>query len=153
MTAGTRAWRAASVIVAGSLVAIAFESSCAGGEHASCLAPLPLDCQAAFPPTYTDIYDNLFGETCGGPSTGGSCHGPDGKKAGLVLSDRSNAYDYLVGMVDGRARVVPSKPECSLIERRLESDDPGFVMPPGARLSVAERCAVRQWIAGGAKRD
>jgi cytochrome c len=112
-----------------------------------------MDCQPAFPPTYTELYDNLLGETCGGPSTGSSCHGREGKKAGLVLSDRTEAYDYLLGMIDGRSRVAPAKPECSLLEQRLDSDDPGFVMPPGAKLSAAERCSVRQWIAGGAKRD
>jgi hypothetical protein len=145
--------RGPKLAMVGIVAICGFALSCATDDSGACLDPLPRDCQPAFPPTYTGFYDNLLRETCGAASTGGSCHGPNGKKAGLVLSDRTEAYDYLLGQIDGRARVVPSDPECSLLEQRLESKDPSFVMPPGAKLSEYQRCAIRQWIANGAKRD
>jgi hypothetical protein len=118
-----------------------------------CIKPLSLDCTPTYEPTYDAIYDNLLRPTCG---TSSVCHyGPtaDKAQAGLVLSNRDDAYDYLLGMMDGRARVVPNKPECSILEQRLESNDPNFRMPSGgAQLPLGDRCVVRQWIANGAKR-
>jgi hypothetical protein len=118
-----------------------------------CIAPLSLDCDPTYVPTYDSIFENLLRPTCGASS---NCHaGPtaDKAQAGLVLSQRDDAYDYLLGKMDGRARVIPGKPECSILELRLESKDPGFRMPVGSEpLSESDRCVVRQWIANGAKR-
>lgn len=119
------------------------------------LAKLPLDCQVTFMPTYSSIYTNLFAKTCGAASTGSSCHGPSGKQSGLLLSGKDAAYDSLLGnAADHRARVIPGDPECSVLEQRLESDDPNFRMPLGAmKLADGELCAVRQWIANGASKQ
>lgn len=123
-----------------------------GGSGEDCLDPLPEACDLAFAPTYDAFYDNLLSRTCGASSTGSSCHGPDGGMAGLYLHDREMAYDYLLGAVDDRARVIPGDPECSVLVHRIESTDPDFLMPPTARLSDGERCAIERWIATGAKR-
>lgn len=125
-------------------------AACNGDDGAQCLDPLPLDCSPTFQPTYEAFYENQLRSTC---SAGGTtCHGPDGAMGGLVLSDMDQAYEYLLGGVDGRARVIPGQPECSLLMQRLESDDPTFVMPVGSKLMEGERCAIRQWIANGAER-
>jgi hypothetical protein len=147
------------VLLAGSVVSVA----CGGDDSPAhpggdaggmCTAPLSLDCQPAFPPTYPMLFQNLFLKTCGSPSTGGSCHGPMGAKGGLVLSDIDGAYDALLGTKGGPIRVVPNDPECSLLEVRLESSDQAVRMPLGqAPLSEGLRCAVRQWIANGATRE
>lgn len=123
-----------------------------GGSGEDCLDPLSEACDLAFAPTYDAFYDNLLNRTCGASSTGSSCHGPDGGMAGLYLHDREMAYDYLLGRVDDRARVIPDDPECSVLVHRIESTDPDFLMPPTARLSDGERCAIERWIATGAKR-
>jgi hypothetical protein len=115
-------------------------------------APQP-SCEASIPSTYDAIYDRVFRQSCGGPSTGASCHGPEGKKGGLLLADPEQAYHYLLGDVDGRARVTAGSAACSELMQRLDSDDASFRMPLGPpKLSEGLRCAVRQWIATGAER-
>jgi hypothetical protein len=120
---------------------------------AECLATLSLDCSPTYPPKYDLIFENLLQPTCGMAS---NCHlGPEDKAPlGLVLSNRDDAYDYLLGKKpDHRARVIPNKPECSILVKRLESDNPSFRMPVGMDpLPESDRCAVRQWIANGAER-
>jgi hypothetical protein len=123
----------------------------AGGQQ--CIKPsLSLDCTATFPATYDAIYDGVLGPTCAANS---ACHmGPADKAGnGLVLSNRDDAYEYLLGTKDGRARVIPGNPECSILEQRLESDDVNFRMPKlGDKLDIGDRCPIRQWIHDGAKR-
>jgi hypothetical protein len=122
----------------------------------SCADVLPEDCQPAFPPAYPMIYENLLLKTCGAPATGGSCHSAMGKQGGLVLSDIDTAYTALLTdkNKDGRTRVNPGDPACSLLEERLESTNPALRMPLGAMpLPASVRCAVRQWIANGAQRQ
>jgi hypothetical protein len=119
----------------------------------SCDTPPQQRCEASIPTTYDAIYDQIIRQGCGGSATGASCHGPEGKKGGLLLADREQAYSYLLGDVDGRVRVTAGSPECSGLVHRLDSDDPSFRMPLGPpKLSEGLRCAVRQWIAMGAER-
>jgi hypothetical protein len=127
-------------------------TSAGAGGGPNCIDPLPDECGLAFAPSYDAFYENLLRATCGASSTGGSCHGPDGGMAGLFLHDREMAYDYLLGDVDDRARVIPGDPECSELVRRIESTDPDVMMPPTGRLSDGQRCAIERWIAMGAKR-
>jgi hypothetical protein len=68
--------------------------------------------------------------------------------AGLVMEDPDTAYRDLVD----QNRVVPGKPECSLMARRISSTDVSFMMPPGLALDPGDRCAIIQWIAQGANR-
>jgi hypothetical protein len=116
----------------------------------SCLDELELDCAVTYEPTFQAIFENRMQETCGGG--GRSCHSSSGAHAGLVMDDIDLAYNGLLGLDGGKARVVPGDPECSLMVHRLESNDEDFQMPPGDKLSDGERCAIRQWIANGAER-
>jgi len=79
-----------------------------GGDPAGCIDALPLDCTPAYdPPTYDAIFDHLLSQRCGGSATGSSCHSSQGRQAGLVLEHRDEAYDSLLGNLDGVNRVVP----------------------------------------------
>lgn len=115
-----------------------------------CVDGLSTQCSPLYPPTFDDIYTRTLHPTCA--QEGSSCHSSQGMMGGLVFEDEDTAYDLLLGRVDGRARVEPGDPSCSLIVEHLESTDPSFVMPPGAPLSDAEKCAFIQWIAMGAQR-
>jgi hypothetical protein len=99
------------------------------------------------PPTFATIHSKILAPTC---ATGqGTCHTPDAAKAGLVLSDPDQSYSLLV---DGR-RVIKGDPSCSLLMKRLSSNDSGYRMPRGPTpLSAGELCTITQWIAGGAAR-
>ena len=123
--------------------------ACNGEEPAACLEPLPMDCEPSFPPTYDQLYDKLFSQSCGAPGSGGLCHAQPGRQGGLLLEGRAQAYESLLQS----DRVVPEEPECSVIMQRIESDDEQLRMPlRGAKLPAGVRCAVQQWIANGAER-
>jgi hypothetical protein len=119
----------------------------------ACLPALPADCTPLYDPTFDNLYKNVLGTTCGASTTGSSCHSERGAMAGLVMQTANEAYDHLLGKTDGRKRVIPGNPECSLLMERLASDDPRFRMPPGQmQLSAMERCAFQLWISEGANR-
>lgn len=118
-------------------------AGCNGGDE--CLADLPADCAPLYEPTFQNVFDETLTQSCA--TAGASCHAAEGAQAGLVLGDIDTAH---AGLLDGR--VEPGSAACSLMMRRIESDDPGFQMPPGRKLSDAERCAIQKWIDGGAKR-
>lgn len=123
-------------------------------DGGTCLAPLSLDCRPTFEPaTYDQIFQDVLQPTCGSSASGMQCHGKQGMQAGLVLADHDQAYDSLLGKLDGRARVVPGKPECSILIMRLESNEKRFRMPLNSDpLDEGLRCAIRQWIAEGAEK-
>jgi Planctomycete cytochrome C len=138
------------LIVAG-LLALA-PLACSGDDGPGCVKDLDLTCQPQDdPPTFDAIYDTTLMPTCGsGQST---CHSPDGHQGGIVFADPDTSYAYLMGQVDGKARVVPGDPACSPLIERLESDDRSFRMPPSTdKLPEPERCTVRLWIENGATR-
>jgi hypothetical protein len=123
----------------------------AASDAGGCLAPLDTACQPAYPATFRNLFDNELGATCGSAATGGSCHSAEGAQGGLVMEDFDTAYDHLLGSADGRARVEPGDPECSLLMQRIESTDTQFRMPPGtSALPDNVRCAFQHWIAEGA---
>jgi hypothetical protein len=116
----------------------------------TCLMPLDANCTPAFTPTFDEIFSKQFTGSCS--LGGGACHGSEQGQAGLSMSTADRAYDELLGHSDGRARVIPGDPECSILMQRLESRDVDFVMPSRMRMSDGQRCAVQQWIESGAKR-
>jgi hypothetical protein len=116
----------------------------------ACLMPLDADCTPAFTPSFDEIYSEQIRKSCS--LGGGACHGSESGQGGLSLSSADRAYDELLGHADGRARVVPGDPECSILMQRLESMDRDFVMPVGTPMSAGQRCAVQQWIENGAER-
>ena len=118
----------------------------------SCVANLATDCQPLVdPPTFQAIYDGTLHATCASGTT--TCHSSDGAKGGLVFEDPDQSYALLLGMVDGRKRVVPNDPACSLLVERLDATTPTTRMPPGSvPLSAAEQCTIVKWILQGAPR-
>ena len=121
--------------------------ACGGQEdppaEPSCLSELELECAVTYEPTFEAIFANRMQETCG--AGGRTCHSSTGAQSGLVMDDIDLAYDGLLGLNGGTARVVPGDPECSEMIRRIESNDEDYQMPPGEKLSAGERCAIRKW--------
>ena len=81
------------------------------------------------------------------------CHGPDeaerkGGSAGVRL-DTTDAFK----VEDGKAPIVPGKPDASEVIRRVLSHDKDEMMPPpslGKRLTAKEIETLKAWIAAGA---
>ncbi len=119
-----------------------------GGDDDAC-AVVDTACQPLYEPTFSNLFDRTLLPKCG--LSGGACHGDQGRQAGLAFVTADEAYDLLLGS-DGRSRVTPSDAACSLITRRVASDDASFQMPPGGGMSEAEQCVIVQWIANGAER-
>jgi hypothetical protein len=124
----------------------------AAPSEPSCVEGLSTECQPLYdPPTYQRIFDTIFQPTC---ATGkGTCHTSDGQKAGLVFEDADIAYHLLLGEGGARARVLPKNAACSILEMRVENQDPNVRMPPGpVPLLPSQRCMITQWIESGAAR-
>ena len=82
-----------------------------------------------------------------------ACHGPDekGRKGKLRLDTREGAFK--LGK-EGRAILVPGKPEASEVIRRITSTDPEEIMPPPSShlsLTAAEVALLRRWVEQGAE--
>jgi hypothetical protein len=125
-------------------------SACSGGaSHASqCVSGLSAACAPLYPPTFDQIYTRTLTLTCAQP--GAFCHSGAGAQGGLSFVTEDSAYALLLGTMGGAPQVIPGDPSCSPLVERLDSTDPTQLMPPGAELSSAERCAIFQWIAEGA---
>jgi hypothetical protein len=117
---------------------------------ASCVTVQPATCSPLYDPTFDQIFTRTLHTTCA--QEGGACHSASGAQGGLVYEDADAAYALLLGKTDGRARVVPGDPSCSILIERVDAPDPSQTMPPGAELSAAERCSFETWIRNGAKR-
>jgi hypothetical protein len=117
-----------------------------------CVEGLRTDCSPLYdPPTYATIFENILHPTCA--QGRGTCHTADAQMGGLVFEDAGDAYSRLIGDADGRPRVVPGDPACSLLVERLEAQSSDVRMPPGPTpLSAAARCDIVQWISQGAAR-
>lgn len=128
------------------LACLAVLAGCPADDEVVCAEIDVTTCTPTYTPTFDNVFSRTLQPTCG--VAGGSCHGPDGAKGGLVLAEADAAH---AALLDGR--VEPGDAACSLIVRRLESTDRGFRMPPGSSaLSAGERCAIEQWIEAGAAR-
>jgi len=80
-----------------------------------------------------------------------ACHGPDehSREADLRLDQRESA----LRTNEGRAAIVPGKPELSELVSRIHSDDPDVVMPPpklNKPLTPEEKKILVRWITEGA---
>jgi len=79
------------------------------------------------------------------------CHGPDesSRQADLRLDDEADAKRDR----DGKAAVVPGKPERSALIERIESTDPDVMMPPPQMhktIAPREAALLKAWIRAGA---
>ena len=128
-------------------------AGCSGGEEtepSTCVEGLDLECQPLYAPTFDEIFSRTLQPTCA--QGGSACHAPGGGQGGLSFESVDQAYTLLTEGDGGEAWVKAGDAACSPLLARLESDDASKVMPPGGKLPEAERCAVVQWIAAGAKR-
>ncbi|MEZ4361076.1 MAG: c-type cytochrome domain-containing protein [Kofleriaceae bacterium] len=122
---------------------VALTSGC-GGDPPRCVTVDP-SCTPRYAPTFRNLYENTLKESCGSQSI--ACHSAAGRKGGLSMETAEIAYD---GLLAGDRRVVPEDPSCSEVVVRLHSGDASYLMPPGAPLAAADRCAIERWIAEGA---
>src|SRR5689334_8099568 len=75
-----------------------------------------------------------------------TCHSEKIASSGLRL-------DFKVGLERGGNRgtaIIPGDPDGSLLIKAISYLDPQLKMPPGGRLSTAERADLREWIRMGA---
>ena len=107
----------------------------------------------AFPPTFTNIQQNVFSAICI------ECHIGPGAPQGLRL-DEANSYDMLVRILSQERsnlfRVNPGNPDRSYLIRKLEGgpDITGAQMPLNRTpLSQPTINSIRIWIAQGAPRN
>jgi hypothetical protein len=114
--------------------------------------PLPSDTSAPSP-RFQAVFEEVF---VAGGCTSGYCHGVSGT---LPMTTAETAYAWLVGVRSGwvacagEVRVIPGRPEESLLWRKLAPEVPacGRKMPLGRDpLPAAKRNLVRRWIEGGA---
>ena len=118
----------------------------------TCLETIDLDnCSPLYAPSFTEIHTRRLRVTCASPGT--ACHAAEGRQGGLSLASPDESYDLLLGLADGRTRVVPGDPRCSELMVRLDLPGRDFSMPPGAPLDERERCTIRRWIAAGAEHN
>lgn len=130
-------------------------AACGGGEGAT-TPPLLADDA----PSFSQLQAAVLTPSCT------SCHAGKSPDGGLSLA-ADVAYENLVGVMptnanaaaDGLKRVIPGKPDSSLLYHKLvfpaghHAHDYGNPMPTGtAGLSTGQLEFVRQWIAAGASR-
>lgn len=120
-------------------------AACGGGGDDDGCVQVDLDCAPLYEPVFEEVHSRTLAAKCA--VAGSACHSREGAQNGLVLEGIDTAYDALLD-----SRVLPGDPSCSLVVRRIESDDADFAMPPGMPLGAAERCAIIRWIADGAAR-
>lgn len=108
----------------------------------ACLDEAPdLSCAPLYEPTFDNVYDVTIAQKCA--VSGASCHGVAGNQGGLTLEGRDAAHAALSAETDA---------QCAPLVVRTHTSDAGTQMPPGAPLSEAELCAIRQWVAAGTPR-
>jgi hypothetical protein len=128
-------------------VAFALFLAACGSEPSAPVCPtLPAECTPQYEPNFDEVFSNTLQRSCG--VGGGSCHAAAGAKGGLALDDADTAHAQLLS----NARVIPGDASCSTLIQRMDHAEPARVMPPGAKLSANEICAVRRWIEAGALR-
>jgi hypothetical protein len=114
-------------------------------DGATCVENLDSSCAPLYEPTFDNLFSRTLEMRCG--VAGGACHSAEGHQAGLVFDNADDSYANLVNA----GRVIPGDAACSLLVERIEGSGVP-VMPPGAPMSDAERCAIETWIDNGAQR-
>ncbi|MBM3727479.1 MAG: DUF1553 domain-containing protein [Acidobacteria bacterium] len=80
------------------------------------------------------------------------CHGQDAKKRMANL--RLDTFEGAAAIRNGRAAVVPGKPEQSVLYQRITAAQPALRMPPAAsnrHLTEAQAAMLKRWISEGAQ--
>ena len=94
-------------------------------------------------PTFHDVYSNTLRPVC----AQAGCHAGPSPQKGLAMDDEATAYANLVT----GGRVTAGDLKCGKAFVRLESGGESWSMPPGNPLDEPTLCAIRHWIAAGAK--
>jgi hypothetical protein len=110
----------------------------------TCPAAPQETCAPAYEPTFSNVFTKTLLPSCG--KSGVSCHA-EGAQGGYRFLEQGEAYRNLH---DGNDVVAGNAP-CSGLVTRLEATSGKVRMPPGRSLPEGEICAVRRWIAEGAK--
>lgn len=113
-------------------------------ERPGCIELSP-SCAPLYEPIFDELFTRTLKPTCA--QGGGSCHGPDGARGGLVFEDPDEAFALLHA-----GRLVAGDAACSEIVVRTHDTGKSWSMPPGQPLSESERCVIRRWIEAGAVR-
>ncbi len=133
--------------IAVTAIALLALSGCPAGDAAPrCTTPPPETCAPLYEPTYEQLFTRTLAPSCA--LSGGSCHAAEGRQGGLAFVDADESYDLLVSTGSVRA----GDPSCSELMVRVLATDPFERMPPGRALDPGAQCAIRTWIANGAKR-
>ena len=123
-----------------------------GGEAAApeeCVHTVPpAGCTPLYSPTFQHVYQNTLIPGCAGG--GGACHALQAARGGLGFGDEYATHQALLSPLVGQPTVIPGDPSCSLLNVRMETSNTALLMPPGFKLSTAERCAVAEWVRAGA---
>lgn len=127
------------------LFVVALAAAGCSDDASTCVEELGESCQPLYSPVYTEVFERTIRPRCA--LEGGSCHSREGAQGGLIMEEIDSTYQALV--TDGR--VSPGDTACSLLLVRVAGGG-GGVMPPGAPLSEAERCALETWVRNGAER-
>ncbi len=125
--------------------ALASLAGCGSDSPPSC-ATVDAACTPRYQPTFANVYTNTLKDSCGSQSV--ACHSAAGRKGGLSMETAEVAFAQLTAA--GLGRVVAGDAACSELTVRLHGDGEGYLMPPGAPLPAADRCAIEQWISAGA---
>lgn len=127
------------------LLAAAFSAGC--GEDLPRCVTVDAACTPRYAPTFANLYNNTLADSCGSQSV--ACHSATGNKGGLSMSSIDVAFTALTSS----GRVVAGDAACSEVVVRAHGTGESYLMPPGAPLPAADRCALEQWIAAGALRE
>lgn len=134
---------ATSILLA--VAATALLAGCPGEDELVCVTVEP-SCAPLYQPTWDNVFANTLAPKCGTGGTG--CHEGAGSKGGLRLDESEIAYRGLTSSI--KNYVEPGDVGCSELIQRIYSTSSALVMPRGAPLSEAERCALTQWVSAGA---
>ena len=127
-------------------LAVALAATLLACSEEPCVEGLTTSCATLYEPTFDNIFAKTLQPTCAAGGT--ACHSATGNQGGLSFVDVEQSYQAL----QGRVGTDPASAACSTLITRIESDDAAFQMPPGGKLSEAERCAIYRWAADGRKR-
>ncbi len=136
---------------AAGLIALAVPPKVAAQGNCTSLTGIPVTYNVQF-----SVLQGIFNANCQGCHTGGSGSGgflvnPDVVRLHLLGPPPENGAPASVNY-PGFRRVVPGRPESSLLFLKLNCDGgpSGLRMPPGSPLTVAEQALFFDWIRGGA---
>lgn len=141
----TRALPAALALSLTSLMSSGALGGCSDDGQPRCVT-VDATCTPRYQPTFANLYANTLRDSCGSQSS--VCHSAAGRRGGLSMESADVAFAQLTDPATDR--VVAGDPACSEMVVRIHGTGEGYLMPPGAPLPAADRCAIEQWIAAGA---